>query len=389
MIRIKRQADYDHDKTIRCHFISLSVDVLWSVKTVIQHAIKKEYTRNATSGHRLQRNILLIVLGYEAAGCLLGGLLLLAAPDGRFMNMPADIMHAVFHDFLIPGFILFGLGILNTVAFFFVLRRNSSDWIMAALALGGLFIWFVVEIVILQELHWLHLMWGLPVLLGWVVAIPFIYSRHQTLAFRNDLLIFGILSSCWYAAINMIVPGHYAGYSMITQTVSELSAINAPTRIFWVLLVIWYPLLFASFGWGVLASAGKNRALHMTGSLMIIYAVLNFYWPPMHQRDVIAADRATLTDSLHIAWAMMTLLFMTLIMGFGAAALEKGFRLFTAATFLVFVVFGMLIGKEAPDLQANLTTPYIGIWERINIATFMIWVVVFAIVLLRKKNPAA
>jgi hypothetical protein len=359
------------------------------VKTFIHDAVKKDFARHTASRQQLQRIVLLIVLGYEAAGCLLGGILLIAAPDGRFMEMPVDIMHAVFNDFLIPGLILFGLGILNSIAFFFVLRRNSSDWFMAAIALGGLFIWFVVEIVILQELHWLHLMWGLPVLLGCVVAIPFIYSRHHTASFRDNLLICGILSSLWYVVINIVVPVHYTGYNVISQTVSELSAINAPTRIYWVLLVIWYPLLFASFGWGVLASAGKNRALHMTGSLMIIYAVLNFYWPPMHQRDVIAADRATLTDSLHIAWAMMTLFFMMLIMGFGAAALGKRFRIFTAATFLVFVLFGILIGKEAPDIQANLPTPYIGIWERINIAAFMIWVVVFTITLLRKKNPTA
>jgi Protein of unknown function (DUF998) len=359
------------------------------MKTAIQNTIKKEFTRNKTSRQPLQRIILLIVLGYEAAGCLLGGSLLLAAPDGRFMGMPVNMMHAVFHDFFFPGLILFSLGILNAAAFFFVLRRAASDWFMAGIALGGLFIWFVIEIIVLQELHWLHLMWGLPVLLGWVVVIPLIYSRHHTMAVRNNLLIFGILSSFWYVAINIIVPMHYTGYSVITQTVSELSAINAPTRILWVLLVIIYPILYASLGWGVLASAGRSPALHMTGSLMIVYAVLNLYWPPMHQRALIAADGATLTDFLHITWVMMTLLFMTLIMGFGAAALGKKFRLFTAATFLVFVVFGMLIGTEAPDLQTNLPTPYIGIWERINIATFMIWVVVFTIALLRKKNSSA
>jgi hypothetical protein len=359
------------------------------MKMVISNAIRDKFTRNTMSHRHLQRVILLIVLGYEAAGCLLGGSLLIAAPDGRFMNMPVDIMHARFHDFFIPGLVLFGLGILNTVAFFFVLRRASSDWFMAGVALGGLFIWFVVEIIILQELHWLHLMWGLPVLLGWVVAIPLIYSRHHTVTSRNDLLVCGILSSLWYVAINILVPAHYAGYSVVTQTVSELSAINAPTRLFWVLLAIWYPMLFASFGWGVLASAGKSPAFRITGTLIILYAILNFYWPPMHQRIVIAADRATLTDSLHIAWAMMTLLFMMLIMGFGAAALEKKFRIFTTVTFSVFLVFGILIGKEAPDIQAGLPTPYIGIWERINIAAFMLWVVVFAFALLRKKNFTA
>jgi hypothetical protein len=43
--------------------------------------------------HRWQRITLLSVLGYEGAGALLGGSLLIAAPDGRVMDMPVDIMH--------------------------------------------------------------------------------------------------------------------------------------------------------------------------------------------------------------------------------------------------------------------------------------------------------
>jgi hypothetical protein len=80
---------------------------------------------------------------------------------------------------------------------------------------------------------------------------------------------------------------------------------------------------------------------------------------------------------------------MMLTMGFGAAALGKKFRIFTTVTFLVFFVFGILIGTETPNINAGLPTPYIGIWERINIAAFMLWVVVFAIAVLRKKNFTA
>jgi hypothetical protein len=335
---------------------------------------------------RWQRIILLSILAYEAAGCLLGGGLLIAAPDGRYMDMPVEMMHGVFRDFLIPGIILFGLGILNTLAFVTVFRRISFDWFMAGLALGGLFIWFVVEIIILQELHWLHAMWGLPVLLGWVMAIPLIVLRNDTTMMRKALLICGILSSLWYVAINIFVPIMYDGYSIASLTVSELSAINAPTRILWVLLCLLYPLLFAAFGWGVLQSTGGSRVLRIVGSLIIIYCIMNFYWPPMHQREVIGAGGGTLTDTLHITWAMITLIFMMLLMGFGAAALGKSFRIFTIVTFVVFIVFGVLIGVESPGIQANLPTPHIGIWERINIGAFMLWVIVFAIVLIRRKN---
>ncbi|MBW8361353.1 MAG: hypothetical protein K0M56_04105 [Kaistella sp.] len=116
--------------------------------------------------------IILVVLGYEAAGALLGGSLLIAAPDGRHLEMPLEMLHGIFPDFLIPGIILLGLGILNLVAFFAFLRRSGSARLITGLALGGMFIWFVVEIIILQELHWLHAMWGLPVLLA-----IFLYMR--------------------------------------------------------------------------------------------------------------------------------------------------------------------------------------------------------------------
>ena len=333
-----------------------------------------------------QRIILLIVLGYEATGCLLGGALLVAAPDGRYMDMPVDMMHGAFPDFMIPGIILFGLGILNTLAFVSVVRRSNLDWFMAGLAMGGLFIWFVVEIYILQELHWLHLMWGYPVLVGWMVTIPLIIYRHGIAGWQKPLLICGILSTVWYVGITIFVPGLYEGYNSLTLTISELSAIGAPTRIIWVLLALMYPMLLLFFGWGVLISDTGTRRLRIAGSIIIAYAVFNFYWPPMHQREVIAAGGATLTDSLHIAWAVMTLVFNILLMAFGFAEFKKGFRIYTIATWTVFLVFGILTFLESPNIEANLPTPHIGLWERINMGAFMLWIIVFAIVLIETRQ---
>ena len=78
---------------------------------------------------------------------------------------------------------------------------------------------------------------------------------------RKVLLIFGILSSLLYVAMNVFVPMQLEGYSSAAQTVSELSAIGAPTRWLWLLLVIPYTLLLVAFGWGVRLSAGRSRAL--------------------------------------------------------------------------------------------------------------------------------
>jgi len=127
--------------------------------------------------HGWQRVTLLSVLGYEGAGALVGGSLLVAAPDGRLMDMPVDIMHGVFPDYLAPGLLLLGLGVLNAAAFVAVLRRHRADWVLAGLALGGLAVWLGVEIAVLQRLHWLHAMCGLPVVVGGVSALPLVPPR--------------------------------------------------------------------------------------------------------------------------------------------------------------------------------------------------------------------
>lgn len=125
-----------------------------------------------------QRIILLSVLGYEAAGGLSGGILLALAPDGRLMDMPVEIMHGFFKDFFIPGLMLIGLGIINAAAFIAVLLKNRNGWIFSGLALGGLAVWFTVEIIVLKEFHWLHAMWGIPVILGCLMMISLIPWRH-------------------------------------------------------------------------------------------------------------------------------------------------------------------------------------------------------------------
>ena len=70
------------------------------------------------------------------------------------------------------------------------------------------------------------------------------------------LLVFGILSSLLYVAMLTFVPLRWEGYSSAAQTVSELSAIDAPTRLLWVPLGILWTLLYALFGWGVWKAAG-------------------------------------------------------------------------------------------------------------------------------------
>jgi uncharacterized protein DUF998 len=140
---------------------------------------------------------------------------------------------------------------------------------------------------------------------------------------RKALLVCGILSSLLYLAMIVFVPMLWDGYSTFSQSVSELSAIDAPTRPLWILLGAVYTVLVIAFGWGVWRSAGRTWTLRIVGGLLIAHAIFALAWPPMHQRAVLAANGGTLTDTLHLVWAMVVILLMMLEIGFGAASFGK------------------------------------------------------------------
>jgi len=204
---------------------------------------------------------------------------------------------------------------------------------------------------------------------------------------REILLVCGIVSSLLYLAMNVFVPMQWEGYSSASQTVSELSAIGAPTRPQWVLLGIAYTLLVTAFGFGVWGSARRNRPLRVVGGLMVAYGVISLAWPlaPMHLRG----EGFTLTDTMHVILAAVTVFLMLLAIGFGTAVFGKRFRLYSIATLVILFAFGALTFRESPRIAANLPTPWIGVWERINIGVFLLWVVVLAVALLRAPDTAA
>jgi hypothetical protein len=198
---------------------------------------------------------------------------------------------------------------------------------------------------------------------------------------RKPLLTCGILAGVLYVAMTLFVGMLWDGYSTADQTISELSAIGAPTRPLWMALGMVYSALMIAFGWIVWKSA-PHRALRIVGALLVTQAVFGAFWPPMHQRAALAAGGGTLTDTLHIVWTIVTSLFFMSVLGFGAAGFGKGFRVYTVATMAIVFACGAWTGTYASGVQANLPTPGVGVWERINTSAFMMWIVVLAAALL-------
>ena len=206
---------------------------------------------------------------------------------------------------------------------------------------------------------------------------------------RKVLLGCGIASSLLYLGMNIAGALLYPGYDAFSQQVSELSAIGAPTRGWWIPVGVAYEILVIAFGVGVWLSANRNRWLHFVGGLLVIYGLFNAYWPPMHQREVIAAGGGTLTDTLHLVWAGIAVFLMFVYIAFGAAALGRPFRWYSIITIVLLLMFGLLTVPVVGGISTGQPTPWAGVIERINIVMDLQWIAVLSIVLLRTRKPTS
>ena len=211
-----------------------------------------------------------------------------------------------------------------------------------------------------------------------------VLPRRSRRRLRKVLLACGIPASLVYVAANVVGAMRWEGYSTVNQAVSELSAIDAPSRPLMVPLLLAHGVLALAFGIGVLWSADGNRALRVTGCLLVMVGAVDLVAPlfPMHMRGV----EGTLTDTAHIIVTSLNVLPYLLAMGFAIGALGKRFRVYSLVTLLTTLVFGAVAGMQGPQIGANEPTPWHGVYERINIGGYLLWMTVLAIALLRDEG---
>lgn len=201
---------------------------------------------------------------------------------------------------------------------------------------------------------------------------------------RKGLLACGILAPVLYVAADVLATVLYEGYSYTDQTISELFAIGAPTRPLSLVLAPAYALLVYAFGAGLWASAGGKRALRLVAAGLVGKEVLGLVvtlFFPMHMRGV----EGTLTDTMHGLLTLVGNLFFLIAIGFGATVFGKRFGLYSIATMLLIVVGGVLAGLDIPQMEADLPTPWMGLWERMDAYAYVLWMAVLAIALLRAQ----
>lgn len=220
-----------------------------------------------------------------------------------------------------------------------------------------------------------------------------LFFFREVMMIRKILLASGIVSSVLYVATDIVVSLRYEGYSYADQQVSELLAEGSPVRALMIgLNVIPYAVLVTAFGAGVWVVAGTKRAGRIAGALLISYAVLGALGGVvfrMNMREVLAAGEGDWRGSLHIPVTMLMSLSLLAGMGFAATLIGRWFRWYTVMTILTLLAFGGLVGTQASAIEANESTPWMGIAERANIYATMLWLAVLSIALLHAQSTGA
>ncbi|MGE5597077.1 MAG: DUF998 domain-containing protein [Hyphomicrobiales bacterium] len=196
------------------------------------------------------------------------------------------------------------------------------------------------------------------------------------------LVLAGTAMFVLYVFMDVVASLAYDGYSYRDQTISELSAFGAPTRPFWLVMTVFYNLMTFAFAFGVLWFAGGRRTIRAVGWLLLALAFVGILWwfAPMHRREVLEAGGGTWQDTMHLVVGGLNALYFAVI-AVGAFAFGRAFRLYPFATIAAMLVFGTLMGIQAPAVSDNDPTPWLGIWERITVEGAMLWQGVFAVLL--------
>jgi len=143
------------------------------------------------------RNILILLLLFLGISALGGGALLIISPSGKLLGgLPLTILdHSPFHDFLIPGIILFlvlglspcllALALIKRPAYRFAEYFNFFKdmhwaWSYSIYLAFALIIWIQVETMFIQSVGWLqtfYILYALPII--FIALLPQIRTSYK------------------------------------------------------------------------------------------------------------------------------------------------------------------------------------------------------------------
>ena len=196
---------------------------------------------------------------------------------------------------------------------------------------------------------------------------------------RKLLLFSGVIASLLAVGTDALAGMLWDSYSFTFQSISELSAISAPTRPLVFPLNLIYNALLVAFGLGIWESSRK-RAMRIIAGLLFGNAIISFVvviFFPMHFGEAVSA--------IHLVLMAMNVIFLQMLtIVLGAVAFRNWFRFYSIGTllaFLVLTIFGLFV---APQIIPG--PPQSGLQERVMGYGYLLWQAMLSIVILREKS---
>lgn len=192
----------------------------------------------------------------------------------------------------------------------------------------------------------------------------------------------GLAAPVLFLATDLLAIARSAGYSPMRQSISELTAVGAPTRALVTVLHVTRDALLVAFGGAVTSTAGDSRVLAATGRLVAANAALDAFATAAVPRDYASPTWAPRNTANTMVMAAGVGCFVA-AMGAGAVALRGPFRAFSAGIPLSYGLLTALSLLLRPRDELPSST---GTQERTMAYSYQVWVAVLASLLLRRRS---
>jgi hypothetical protein len=190
---------------------------------------------------------------------------------------------------------------------------------------------------------------------------------------QQVLLSCGILAPLLYVGVDRLAGRLVRGYDFVSQSMGELSAVGAPTRLLVVSVNALGVALMIAFGTGVWRMTGPGLLSRISASLVVGQAVAGLvmvlFFAPRYGERPIAASTGVIVGALGVVM-------LVLAIGFGAAAFGGWFRVLSIAILAAYVLLAVLRFTLLPTDQS---VSLVGVQERTMLYAFLLWVLAFAV----------
>jgi hypothetical membrane protein len=198
---------------------------------------------------------------------------------------------------------------------------------------------------------------------------------------RRALLSAGIASAVVYAVGDVTSGLRYHGYSFRNQAISELSAFGSPVRPEMVTVIIVHGVLLIAFGAGVLLVADQ-KLTRWIGAILMALGAVGF---PTHTVWAMSSRgmKTGFNDTMHIAMSVVFSVLVAVAMVLVALKYRGWFRAYSLATLAAVIGSGTAASIAIRGIKQN-DTPWAGGFERIDAYAYLAWLVVLAVVEMRR-----